>query len=94
MGLTRENGLAVTVLRGAPCGATWEAAQRIDGLSPEAAVQRIGLETQFFCTADPAGWDPLWGRSPVHVAGRLHAAALRDALERAGKMVAAEPSDT
>jgi hypothetical protein len=48
-----------------------------DGASPDAALQRFGLETQFFCTADPAGWDPLWGRSPVHFAGHLHAAALR-----------------
>ncbi len=70
------------VVRGAPCGATWDAANRVGGLSLEEAVVRIGLETQFFCSADPAGWDPLWGKSPVHFAGEVHMAALRRALEK------------
>ncbi|GEM_PF-3042400 len=42
---------------------------------------RIGLETQFFCAADPAGWDPIYGKSPVHFAGDIHNAALQKALE-------------
>jgi thymidylate synthase len=45
----------------------------------EAAI-RIGLETQYFCTANPAGWDPMYGKSPVHFAGDIHKAALRRAL--------------
>ncbi len=72
----------VKVLRGAPCGATWEAANRVGGLSLEEAVVRIGLETQFFCSADPAGWDPLWGKSPVHFAGEVHMTALGRALRK------------
>jgi len=68
------------VIRGAPCGATWDAAERIIGLSVEDAVVRIGLETQFFCTANPAGWDPIYGKSPVHFAGEIHSAALKRAL--------------
>jgi len=68
------------VIRGAPCGATWDAAERIIGLSVEDAVVRIGLETQFFCTANPAGWDPIYGKSPVHFAGEIHSAALKKAL--------------
>lgn len=71
----------VTVVRGAPCGATWEAAARVVGLRVEEAVIRIGLETQFFCAADPAGWDPLYGKSPVHFAGDVHSAALKKAVE-------------
>ncbi len=71
---------AVKVLRGAPCGATWDAANRVVGLPLEEAVVRIGLETQFFCSADPAGWDPIHGKSPVHFAGEVHMAAFKRAL--------------
>jgi hypothetical protein len=48
----------------------------------EEAVVRIGLETQFFCTADPSGWDPIHGKSPVHFAGEIHSRALRKAAGR------------
>ncbi len=75
---------AVETLRGAPCGATWDAAQRIIGLSIETALTRIGLETQFFCVADPSAWDPITGKSPVHIAAELHKAALVTALKKAG----------
>ncbi len=47
------------------------------------APTQLGLVTQFFCTADPAGWDPLYGKSPVHFAGEVHRAALLRALEAA-----------
>ena len=55
----------IDVVRGAPCGATWEAARRIIDLPKEEAITRIGLEVQYFCTADPAGWDPIHGKSPA-----------------------------
>ena len=48
----------VEVLRGAPCGASWDAAEKIIGLTPDEALIRIGLETQYVCTADPSNWDP------------------------------------
>lgn len=69
--------------RGAPCGATWDAAQKIIGLTTEEALTRIGLETQFFCVADPSAWDPIIGKSPVHIAADLHKAALVTALKKA-----------
>jgi hypothetical protein len=72
--------IAVRVLRGAPCGATWAAAERLIGHQAEDAPTRLGLEVQFFCSADPAGWDPLFGRSPVHFAGKVHRKALAKAL--------------
>lgn len=72
------------VLRGAPCGASWDAAKKIIGLKIEEAIVRIGLETQFFCIADPAGWDPIYGKSPVHFAGNVHSAALKKAVKMAG----------
>ena len=68
------------MLRGAPCGATWEAAQRILNLSVKEALVRIGLDVQYYCTANPAGWDPVYGKSPVHVAGKIHQKALKAAL--------------
>ncbi len=74
---------AVETLRGAPCGATWEAGQRIVGRSLEEAPVRIGLETQYSCVANPAGWDPITGKSPVHIAGELHRAALLRAIRKA-----------
>ena len=73
----------VTVHRGAPCGATWEAAHRIKGTRVEDAPVRMGLDTQFFCSADPSNWDPIWGKSPVHLAADLHRAALAAALKKA-----------
>ncbi len=74
--------IAVDVTRGAPCGASWDAADKIVGLSANEAVIRIGLETQFFCTANPAGWDPINGKSPVHFAGDVHSAALKRGIEK------------
>ncbi len=75
----------ISVLRGAPCGATWDAAARVVGMTIEEAPIRLGLETQFFCTANPAGWDPIYGKSPVHFAADLHLAAFEKALEQAVK---------
>ena len=72
---------AVRVLRGAPCGATWDAANRMIGLTTEEALRRIGLDTQFFCTANPANWDPIYQKSPVHIAGKVHHKALKNAMD-------------
>lgn len=72
----------VNVLRGAPCGATWEAAKRMKGVSVDDAPVRMGLDTQFYCTANPAGWDPIYGKSPVHFAGNVHSKALIKALNK------------
>ena len=69
-------------MQGAPCGATWEAASRIVNLPVEDALVRIGLDVQYYCTADPAGWDPVHGKSPVHLAGKIHQKALAAALQR------------
>jgi thymidylate synthase len=74
---------AIEVLRGAPCGATWHAAQKMIGLETAEAIVRMGLEPQFYCSADPAGWDPINGKSPVHFAGNVHSAALEKAIKKA-----------
>jgi hypothetical protein len=52
------------------------------GLQLEEALIRIGLETQFFCSADPAGWDPIYGKSPVHFAGEIHKKALERGTQK------------
>jgi len=72
----------IRVLRGAPCGATWLAAKKTAGLPLKEAMTRFGLEVQFFCSANPAGWDPLYGKSPVHVAADIHSAALKTCLKK------------
>ncbi len=72
----------IKVMHGAPCGATWEAASRILNLPVAEALVRIGLDVQYFCTADPAGWDPIHGKSPVHLAGKIHQKALAAVLRR------------
>lgn len=40
----------------------------------------MGLKSQMHCVADPSGWDPISGKSPVHIAGELHSAALKKVL--------------
>ena len=72
----------IKVLRGAPCGATCEAAMRVKDLPAEEALVRIGLDVQYFCVANPSGWDPISGKSPVHMAGEFHKAALKKALKQ------------
>ena len=70
----------IDVVRGAPCGATWDAVARMVGMPADEAIIRMGVEVQFFCTADPSGWDPIYGKSPVHLAGKLHSSALGKAV--------------
>ncbi len=72
----------IDVVRGAPCGATWDAAKKIEGLDVEYAKIRYGLEVQFFCTANPAGWDPITGKSPVHIAADIHGAAFNKSMKK------------
>ena len=71
----------IKVLRGAPCGATWDAAERVLGLPAQEVAVRLGLEVQYFCVADPSAWDPISGKSSVHLAGEFHKAALKKALK-------------
>lgn len=78
----------IEVARGAPCGATWRAAERIIGMKAGDASARFGLETQFFCFAKA---NPnVFLKNPLHVAGEIHAAAMDKALAAAGKSVNGE----
>jgi hypothetical protein len=70
----------IRVLRGAPCGATWEAAKAVIGLTVEEALPRIGLATQFNCFAKTSA--NLYLQNPLHIAGEIHTAALEHAIEK------------
>jgi len=75
----------IEVDRGAPCGATWAAIIDIIGCSIEEALHKLPLRVQQNCYANPAGFDPISGKSPVHYAGYVHIAALKKAIETAEK---------
>jgi thymidylate synthase len=65
------------IYRGASCGATWEAADSIIGMNKENAVPTLAREVQYLCCADPSAFDPISGKSSLHYAGDVHAAALK-----------------
>jgi len=71
----------IEVLRGASCGATWLAAARVLGLTLAEALTTYPREVQYLCVADPSAFDPLSGKSSVHYAGDVHAAALKKAAQ-------------
>ncbi len=74
--------VATTVIRGAPCGSTWKAASVLTGLPAASAGERMGLEIQYVCSANPASWNVLGGKSPLHFAGQVHQKALERALKK------------
>ena len=73
----------IYVVRGAPCGATWDALQEYIGCQVNDVLTRLPRQVQYFCSADPSGFDPVSGKSPVHFAGYVHIAALKKAVEEA-----------
>jgi len=80
-----ERITSLQVLRGAPCGATWEAVERVVGAHVDEALTLLPREVQYLCVANPSRFDPVSGKSPVHYAGHVHSAALKKALEKARK---------
>ena len=71
----------IEVNRGASCGATWLAATRVIGLTLAEALITYPREVQYLCVADPSAFDPISGKSSVHYAGHVHAAALKKAAK-------------
>ncbi len=84
--VSMEDGKIVSleVLRGASCGATWQVAHRLIGMEVEKALEDIGRMVQYICLADPSAFDPVSGKSALHYAGEVHAAALKKALGSEG----------
>ncbi len=70
------------VLRGAPCGATWDVVEEVVGTEPDEALVLLPRLVQYHCTANPSRFDPVTGKSPVHYAGYTHRAALKKALDQ------------
>ncbi len=81
--LKRDIITEIEVIRGAPCGATWDALQEYIGCTVDDVLTRLPRQVQYFCSADPSGFDPVTGKSPVHFAGYVHIAALKKAIEDA-----------
>lgn len=75
---------SIKVKRGAPCGATWDVMSRVIGLTVQEAIHTLAREVQYICYADPSSFDPISGKSPLHYAGDVHAAALKKALSEKG----------
>ena len=75
----------IRVLRGAPCGATWEALSDVIGVTVEEALTLLPRLVQYQCSANPSRFDPITGKSPVHYAGYAHRAALNKAIDLARK---------
>lgn len=77
-----ENGRIthIEVKRGAPCGATWDVLAKVIGMACNEAVTTLAREVQYICYADPSSFDPISGKSPLHYAGDVHAAALKKAI--------------
>mgnify|MGYP000501121270 CR=1 FL=1 len=74
----------VRVLRGAPCGSTHYAAQRIIGVEASRAPGLAGLSVQIYpCLASHVE-DPLLGEDMIHVSASLAKAAVEEAILRAG----------
>ena len=77
-----ENGkiTSIEVKRGAPCGATWDVFAKVIGMPFNEAITTLAREVQYICYADPSSFDPISGKSPLHYAGDVHAAALQKAI--------------
>jgi hypothetical protein len=71
---------AIGVVRGAPCGATWKVVKEVIGHTIEEALFLLPRLVQYNCSANPARFDPVSGKSPVHYAGYIHRAALKKAI--------------
>jgi hypothetical protein len=83
--LDQDRIMVLEVVRGAPCGATWEVLPRVMGVDVAEAMSLLPREVQYLCTANPGRFDPVTGKSPVHYAGYVHRAALKKAVDEARK---------
>jgi hypothetical protein len=79
--------IEITVVRGAPCGATWDGLKDYLGCTVADVLVRLPRQVQYFCSADPSGFDPVSGKSPVHYAGYVHIAALKKAIAEAERII-------
>lgn len=79
--ISTDNGIISNfrVLKGAPCGATCQVAQKLLGLTTDEARAKIGIEVQYLCQA-ASTFDPVHEKSPIHQAAKIHLNALNRAI--------------
>ena len=83
--LAENRIIGLEVLRGAPCGATWDVLPQVIGVEVDEALSLLPREIQYLCVANPSRFDPVSGKSPVHYAGHVHRAALQKGIDQARK---------
>lgn len=72
----------IKVIKGAPCGATWDAAEKVKGTKLEDAPSKIALELQYLCKA-ATGYDVAKSKkAPLHLAGDVHKKAFEKARRK------------
>ena len=72
----------IKVIKGAPCGATWDAAGKVKGEKIEDAPAKLALEVQYLCSA-ATGYDVAKSKkSPLHLAGDVHKKAFEKARRK------------
>ena len=72
----------IKVLKGAPCGATWDVVEKVKGVALEDAPAKIALELQYLCKAK-TGYDVAKSKkSPLHLAGDVHKKAFKKAIQK------------
>ena len=79
-----EDGIIkdIKVKKGAPCGATWDAAEKVKGIKIEDAASKIALELQYLCKA-AGGYDVAKSKkAPLHLAGDVHKKAFEKARRK------------
>jgi hypothetical protein len=72
----------VEVLRGAPCGSTWFAADGLLSTKNEEATEKAGLLVQLYPCRASRRVDRFFSDAPIHVAGRVVGKAVDRALEQ------------
>ena len=72
----------IKVVKGAPCGATWSAAEKVKGTRIEDAPAKIAIELQYLCKA-ATGYDVAKSKkAPLHLAGDVHKKAFEKAMRK------------
>ena len=79
-----ENGLAksVRVIRGAPCGSTWYMAEKLSGAEIKDLESKGALAVQTYPCLASRRMERLFSDAPIHVAGRIAARSVSEALKR------------
>jgi hypothetical protein len=72
----------IRVVKGAPCGATWDAAEKVKGTDIKEAPAKMALELQYKCKAS-TGYDVAKSKkAALHLAGDVHKKAFKKATRK------------